>query len=211
MARWLLVTAAVTPKGERRRYALVSAAAELLAEGGFEAVRHRAVAQRAGLPLASTTYYFSSLDDLIARAVEHIAMIEVAQLRARVNALSRRRRGPETTAEVLVELLVGDLSDQTLVEQLISRYERNIACTRLTALRETMRRSLRQRADAVAEAIERSGRAVRIELICTLICAVDGSVVSALVEGRDPRTAAMGAVIDIIDVLAPIDERPVRI
>ncbi|MCV7411063.1 TetR family transcriptional regulator [Mycobacterium florentinum] len=211
MARWLLVTAAVTPKGERRRYALVSAAAELLAEGGFEAVRHRAVAQRAGLPLASTTYYFSSLDDLIARAVEHIAMIEVAQLRARVNALSRRRRGPETTAEVLVDLLVGDLSDQTLVEQLISRYERNIACTRLTALRETMRRSLRQRADAVAEAIERSGRAVRIELICTLICAVDGSVVSALVEGRDPRTAAMGTVIDIIDVLAPIDERPVRI
>nr|WP_231382679.1 TetR family transcriptional regulator [Mycobacterium simiae] len=211
MARWLLVTAAVTPKGERRRYALISAAAELLAEGGFEAVRHRAVAQRAGLPLASTTYYFSSLDDLIARAVEHIAMIEVAQLRARVNALSRRRRGPETTAEVLVDLLVGDLSDQTLVEQLISRYERNIACTRLTALRETMRRSLRQRADAVAEAIERSGRAVRIELICTLICAVDGSVVSALVEGRDPRTAAMGTVIDIIDVLAPIDERPVRI
>jgi DNA-binding transcriptional regulator YbjK len=205
------VTAAVTPKGERRRYALVSAAAELLAEGGFEAVRHRAVAQRAGLPLASTTYYFSSLDDLIARAVEHIAMIEVAQLRARVNALSRRRRGPETTAEVLVELLVGDLSDQSLVEQLISRYERNIACTRLTALRETMRRSLRQRADAVAEAIDRSGRAVRIELICTLICAVDGSVVSALVEGRDPRTAAMGTVIDIIDVLAPIDERPVRI
>jgi DNA-binding transcriptional regulator YbjK len=205
------VTAAVTPKGERRRYALVSAAAELLAEGGFEAVRHRAVAQRAGLPLASTTYYFSSLDDLIARAVEHIAMIEVAQLRARVNALSRRRRGPETTAEVLVELLVGDLSDQTLVEQLISRYERNIACTRLTALRETMRRSLRQRADAVAEAIERSGRSVRIELVCTLICAVDGSVVSALVEGREPRTAAMGTVIDIIDVLAPIDERPVRI
>ncbi len=134
-------------------------------------------------------------------------MIEVAQLRARVNALSRRRRGPETTAEVLVDLLVGDLSDQTLVEQLISRYERNIACTRLTALRETMRRSLRQRADAVAEAIERSGRAVRIELIC----AVDGSVVSALVEGRDPRTAAMGTVIDIIDVLAPIEERPVRI
>jgi DNA-binding transcriptional regulator YbjK len=205
------VTAAVTPKGERRRYALVSAAAELLAEGGFEAVRHRAVAGRAGLPLASTTYYFSSLDDLIARAVEHIGMIEVAQLRARVNALSRRRRGPETTAEVLVDLLVGDLSDQTLVEQLISRYERHIACTRLTALRETMRRSMRQRADAVAEAIERSGRSVRIELVCTLICAVDGSVVSALVEGRDPHTSAMATVIDIIDVLAPIDQRPARI
>src|SRR6516165_10643403 len=90
------VTTAVTPKGERRRYALVSAAAELLCEGGFEAVRHRAVARRAGLPLASTTYYFSSLDDLITSAVAHIGMLEVAQLRAQVATLSRRRRGPET-------------------------------------------------------------------------------------------------------------------
>src|SRR5947209_9900478 len=211
LARWLLVTAAVTPKGERRRYALVSAAAELLAEGGFEAVRHRAVARRAGLPLASTTYYFSSLDDVIARAVEHIAMIEVAQLRARVTALSRRRRGPETTAEVLVDLLVGDVSGPGLADQLISRYERHIACTRLPALRETMRRSLRQRAEAVAEAIERSGRSVHIELVCTLICAVDGSVVSALVEGRDPRAAALGTMVDPVEVLAPIDQPAVRI
>jgi DNA-binding transcriptional regulator YbjK len=189
----------------------VSAAAELLAEGGFEAVRHRAVARRAGLPLASTTYYFSSLDDLIARAVEHIGMLEIAQLRARVTALSRRRRGPETSAEMLVDLLVGDLSDPALTEQLISRYERHIACTRLPALRETMRRSLRQRAEAVAEALERSGRSVRIELVCTLICAVDGSVVSALVEGRDPAAAALSTVVELVDVLAPIDPRPVQI
>lgn len=189
----------------------MSAAAELLAEGGFEAVRHRAVARRAGLPLASTTYYFSSLDDLMARAVEHIAMIEVAQLRSRVTTLSRRRRGPETIAEVLADLLVGDVSGPGLTEQLISRYERHIACTRLPALRETMRRSLRQRAEAVAEAIERSGRSVQIELVCTLISAVDGSVVSALVEGRDPHSAAQGAVVDLIDVLAPIDTRPVKI
>ncbi|HZC51487.1 MAG TPA: TetR family transcriptional regulator [Mycobacterium sp.] len=211
LAPWLFVTAAVTPKGERRRYALVSAAAELLAEGGFEAVRHRAVAQRAGLPLASTTYYFSSLDDLIARAVEHIGMIEVAQLRARVNGLSRRRRGPETTAEMLVELLVEDVSGAGLADQLISRYERLLACTRLPALRETMRRNLRQRAEAVAEAIERSGRSVHIELVRTLLCAVDGSVVSAMVEGRDPRIAAQQTVVEVIEVLAPIDQRAVPI
>jgi DNA-binding transcriptional regulator YbjK len=161
--------------------------------------------------LASTTYYFSSLDDLIARAVEHIGMIEVAQLRARVEALSRRRRGPETTADVLVELLVGDVSGPGLAEQLISRYERHIACTRLPALQETMRRSLRQRAEAVTDALERSGRSTHVELVCTLMCAVDGSVVSALVEGRDPHAAAVGTVVDLIDVLAPIDQRPVRI
>ena len=206
------VTAAVTPKGERRRYALVSAAAQLLCEGGFEAVRHRAVARRAGLPLASTTYYFSSLDDLIACAVEHIWMLEVARLRARVAALSRRRRGPDTTADVLVDLLVSEESGRPLTEQLISRYERYIACARQPALREIQRRSMRQRADAVAEAIERSGRAVRIELVSQLICAVDGAVVCALVDEQPaPRVAARATLIEIIDVLAPHDYQAVRI
>ena len=205
------MTAAVTPKGERRRYALVSAAAELLCEGGFEAVRHRAVARRAGLPLASTTYYFSSLDDLIASAVAHIGMLEVAQLRAEVTALSRRRRGPETTADLLVDLLVGSESDH-LTEQLISRYERYIACARQPALREIQRRNLHHRVDAISEVIERSGRLVRLELVSALICAVDGAVVSALVDDQeDPRAVARATVIDVIDSLAPFDQRTVEI
>jgi DNA-binding transcriptional regulator YbjK len=36
-------------------------------------------------------------------------------------------------------------------------------------------------------------------------------VVSALVEGRDPRTAARQTVVELIEVLAPIDQRPVPI
>ena len=206
------MTAAVTPKGEKRRYALVSAAAELLCEGGFEAVRHRAVARRAGLPLASTTYYFSSLDDLICSAVAHIGMLEVAQLRAEVAALSRRRRGPETTADLLVDLLVGSESGPRLIEQLISRYERYIACARQPALRDIQRRNLHQRADAISEVIERSGRSVRLELVAALIYAVDGAVFSALVDDReDPRIVARATVIDIIDSLAPFDLRTVQI
>lgn len=203
---------AVTPKGERRRYALVSAAAELLREGGFEAVRHRAVARRAGLPLASTTYYFSSLDDLIASAVAHIGMLEVAQLRAQVATLSRRRRSADKTADLLVDLLVGSESEPRLTEQLISRYERHIACARLPGLREIQRRSQRQRVDAVAEVIDRSGRSVRPELVSALICTVDGAVVSALVdELQDPRAVARSTVIDVIDAVAPFDRRPVQI
>jgi DNA-binding transcriptional regulator YbjK len=206
------VTSAVTPKGERRRYALVSAAAELLSEGGFEAVRHRSVARRAGLPLASTTYYFSSLDDLIASAVAHIGMLEVAQLRAGVASLSRRRRGPDATADLLVDLLVGHESGPHLTEQLISRYERYIASARMPALRDIQRRNLRQRVDAIAEAIDRSGRSMRPELVSALICAVDGAVVSALVDDRqDPRIVARSTVIDVIDVLAPFDQRSVQI
>jgi DNA-binding transcriptional regulator YbjK len=203
------VTAAVTPKGERRRCALVSAAAELLCEGGFEAVRHRAVARRAGLPLASTTYYFSSLDELIASAVEYVGMAEALQLRTRVSELSRRRRGAESTAEILVDLLVDDSPDKA---ELISRYERYIACARQPGLRDIQRRVLRQRTDAIGEAVERSGRAVRTELLTALVCAVDGAVVSALVdEVGTPRAAARATLVDVIDILAPYDQRAARV
>ena len=123
------VTAAVTPKGERRRYALVSAAADLLCEGGFDAVRHRAVARRAGLPLASTTYYFSSLDDLIAKAVEHVGTREAEQLR-----LARRRRcrgasaAPSRPPTSSSTCWSATARERGTPKQLISRYERYIAC-----------------------------------------------------------------------------------
>ncbi|MDY6995964.1 MAG: TetR family transcriptional regulator [Actinomycetota bacterium] len=197
------VTAAVTPKGERRRCALVSAAADLLCEGGFDAVRHRAVARRAGLPLASTTYYFSSLEDLIAKAVEHVGTLETQQLHERVELLPRRRRGAEAIADILVDLLVGD-SPERASEQLISRYERFIACARQPGLRDIQRDILKQRTDSVVEIIERSGRSVRPELVSALVCAVDGAVVTALVgDGGGPRVTARATLIDVIDVLAP--------
>ena len=80
--------------------------------------------------LAATTYYFSSLDDLIVKAVEHVGALEAQQLRERVAGLSRRRRGAEATVDVLVDLLVGDDPESQVSEQLISRYERYIACAR---------------------------------------------------------------------------------
>ncbi|MBU3750656.1 MAG: TetR family transcriptional regulator [Mycobacterium sp.] len=197
------VTAAVTPKGERRRSALVRAAAELLCEGGFEAVTHRAVAERAGLPLASTTYYFSSLEELIETAVEYLGTAEVAQLRDRVKALPRRRRGAEAAADLLVDLLAGEPNR----EQLISRYERYIACARNPAMRGVERRLLKQRVAAVGEAMARSGRRVRPDMMTALLYSVDGAVVSALVDDQDgPRESVRATLVDVIDVLAPIDQ-----
>jgi DNA-binding transcriptional regulator YbjK len=198
------VTAAVTPKGERRRYALVRAAAELLCEGGFEAVRHRAVADRAGIPLASTTYYFSSLDELIENAVEYLGAGEVAALRARLRELPRRRRGAEAAADMLVDLLAAE----TTREQLISRYERYIACARHPGLRGVERRLLQQRVDAVGEAMARSGRLARADMMTALLYSVDGAVVSALIgDGGGPRENVRATLVDVIDVLAPIDHR----
>ncbi|WP_336206904.1 TetR/AcrR family transcriptional regulator [Nonomuraea sp. LPB2021202275-12-8] len=68
-------------RGRRRRAHLLTAAVDLLTEGGFAAVTHRAVAQRAGLPLAATTYYFTSRDQLLAEAFAQLVETELATTR----------------------------------------------------------------------------------------------------------------------------------
>ncbi|WP_327092714.1 TetR family transcriptional regulator [Nonomuraea sp. NBC_01738] len=67
-------------RATQRRTTLLQAAVELLTEGGFPALTHRAVAQRAGLPLAATTYYFTNRDELLAQAFSHLVDQELATL-----------------------------------------------------------------------------------------------------------------------------------
>lgn len=66
------------PERPRR---IAQAAITVIAERGIEALTHRAVAAAAGVPLGSTTYYFASLDELIAAALDEAAARSVAALR----------------------------------------------------------------------------------------------------------------------------------
>lgn len=56
-------------RSRQRRDELLAAAIELFAEGGSRAVTHRAVAKQAGLPPATTTYYFTSIEQLLRDAL----------------------------------------------------------------------------------------------------------------------------------------------
>ncbi|NLG47603.1 TetR/AcrR family transcriptional regulator [Gordonia sp. (in: high G+C Gram-positive bacteria)] len=58
---------------QARRAAIVKAAADLVIEVGPERITHRLVAERAGVPLGSTTQYFTSLDDLRTQALQLLA------------------------------------------------------------------------------------------------------------------------------------------
>ncbi|MET8654880.1 MULTISPECIES: TetR/AcrR family transcriptional regulator [Nocardia] len=193
---------ATTPKGERRRQALVAAAAELLLEGGFDAVRHRSVATRADLPLASTTYYFESLEDLIARAVEFSGNAELDTMRRRIGEVSHRRRGAEATVDLVLDLLIG--ADEAARGQLIARYERSVASARHPELRGVQLRLRAQLDELLAEVLRRSDRTVRPEQLRRLVAVVDGAVVAALSEmDPEPRRMARGALLEVIDIVAP--------
>jgi|SRR5882757_4634698 len=191
------MTAASTPKGERRRHELIAAAAALLTEGGFEAIRHRAVAERAGLPLASTTYYFDSLDELIEAAVEFNGRAELDDGRAR---LARMLAGePTDVIEFALDLLVSD-SDS---EAVMLRYERLVGTGRRPYLRPLMRQLGVELHRLLLEILTAGGFRMDPERVNQLISVVDGAVVNALIEVHpDPRGAARRMLLSVMPDLA---------
>lgn len=75
-------------KATDRRNTIIRAATELVPEVGSDNVTHRLVAERADVPLGSTTYYFDSIDDLVHEALQSIADTTRSDLDAMEQRLS---------------------------------------------------------------------------------------------------------------------------
>jgi len=187
-----------TEKGERRRAALVAAAAELLGSGGFDAVRHRAVAEKAGLPLASTTYYFASLDDLTVAAMERHGRDELAQVRADLDALPAPP-DPVAVLELVLDQLLGRDSRHD-PEAVVLRYERFVGAGRRPYLRPLMREMRGEFDVLLVDLLARAGVTLDPTALLRLVAVVDGTVVNSLIEADpDPRAAARAALLDALD------------
>lgn len=188
---------AVTERGERRLQALVDAAAALLEEQGFAAVSHRAVAARAGLPLAATTYYFGSLDELVERALGRLARRHLDRASALAGAFPAAPPGtpapPERLAASLIALVAG--SEETADQAgMLLFYERYIQAGRRPELRPLVASWNAELAGLVAGALERGGYPHEGDLPRVLMAAVDGLLIDLLVCGAEdaPARAAAG-------------------
>ena len=67
---------------EQRRQAILDAAMRIVVREGVRAVRHRAVAAEAQVPLSATTYYFKDIDDLITDTFAQFVERSAAQMAA---------------------------------------------------------------------------------------------------------------------------------
>lgn len=118
-----------TTRGEAQRRALRLAAFELIAEGGFERLRTRDVAERAGVNIATLHYYFKTKEDLIRGVVNDLRRTFAAANPRRVPApeggpLDRLRRELASDIEqaraipgayvVLYELFLRSLRDPAI-------------------------------------------------------------------------------------------------
>jgi DNA-binding transcriptional regulator YbjK len=97
------------PKGAARREAILRATLGIIGERGTDAVTHRAVAERAGLPLSATTYWFASKEELLQEALLLAAREEVERIERVVLDLAPRELDVLEWARAVSAVLAEDL------------------------------------------------------------------------------------------------------
>ncbi len=98
----------------QRRQDIIEATLRVMARDGLRAVSHRAVASEASVPLASTTYYFRDLEDLIIESFLHWSegqRRDIEAFQVRVLALLSQTR-VAGTAEALADAASAYVVDQ---------------------------------------------------------------------------------------------------
>lgn len=104
-------------RGEERRQSLVEACVRIIEADGLEGVTHRRVAVAAGVPLAATTYYFSSKEDLMQAAMEHVIATESERLQVIADAVTRSGdMSLEQGVEALIQWQLALLRERPLAQ-----------------------------------------------------------------------------------------------
>src|ERR671916_278508 len=106
---FVLMAGTNVPKGSARREHILRATLELIGEHGTDAVTHRAVAERAGLPLSATTYWFESKEELLQETLLLAAREEVERVERVVLDLATRELGVVEWARAVSAVLAEDL------------------------------------------------------------------------------------------------------
>jgi DNA-binding transcriptional regulator YbjK len=180
--QWMSATSAVQrPRGAARREALIDAALRIVGEVGPDALTHRRVAEAAGLPLASTTYWFSSKEDLLEAAFELAASHDVLRMRETAAKLAEE----PVTVEAIVTLVLTPADDASRSGRpaLIATYALWLEAARRPSLRELSNRWTDAYCDAVADILEQAG-ADNARLAAELVvAAASGLVMDKLARG----------------------------
>ncbi|WP_330254202.1 TetR family transcriptional regulator [Nocardia sp. NBC_00565] len=139
-------------RGRERRDELISAAIAVIAERGIERVTFRAVADRAGFPASTTSYFFSSVDEVIDAAITRVAETITGNV---ADLLETARSGEMTRdelAESLIELVAGQDNDDS-----VAQFEAYLAVRRRPELAEPVHRIMASIEEAAEKALESFG------------------------------------------------------
>lgn len=168
------------PRGAARRDAMLRAVLKIVGDTGPEAVTHRRVAEVAGLPLASTTYWFSSKEELLAAALERAANADIARLRHAAEATVDEEPADAVGRAILSQVGEGLRSSRA---SLVAAYSLWLEAARRPALRALAVRWTDEYHDVVAQLLERSGASDPVTTARLVVAAADGLVMDQLARG----------------------------
>jgi len=170
------------PRGAARREALLEAALQIVAEVGPDAVTHRRVAEEAGLPLASTTYWFDSKEHLLTQAMELAAERDTARL-LEAAASFASSGGDPLDAAVAAIVEPPDAARQSPRSSLTATYALLVEAARRPALREVARRWTEAYLLTLGRLLEQAGSRRPREDAELLLSAADGLLIEELSMG----------------------------
>ena len=169
-------------RGERRRLAILEATLTLVGRKGAGAITHRAVAEEAGVPLAATTYYFSSKSELVREALTHAAETD-RETTTQLAAELERVQSAEELAAVLADHVADWLGSGRAV--LVSHYEITLEGARRPELAAISRAWTDRYVRVVAEPLRRLGSAAPERDAWIVVTAYDGMMLDQL-SGQRP-------------------------
>jgi DNA-binding transcriptional regulator YbjK len=138
-------------RGEERRERILRATLVVIGRSGIAAVTHRSVAEEAGVPLGSLTYWFGSKNDLLREALRRFVEDEAARLRAIAANLDGDTR-PDDIAERFAAVLEDDKGPEQ-----IAQFELYLEAARNPALRDIARESFRAYEEVAVAALRAAG------------------------------------------------------
>lgn len=186
------------PGSEQTRVRLLRAAAELIAEQGWGAVRTRAVAERAGLPHGAVSYHFRGKQELLTEAALY-TVTRALPLEGLV--------GEQGTPPDLVELIEGWLTGAETTDPVVTgvgmeamlQAERDPVLRRQLA--ELMGRYREAMTDLVASSQRRRTTKVQTDPagLAALLAAIgDGLFLHARIDPELDTEAALTALRDLL-------------
>ncbi|MGZ4172773.1 MAG: TetR/AcrR family transcriptional regulator [Solirubrobacteraceae bacterium] len=169
------------PRGAARREALLEAVLRIVAEVGPDAVTHRRVAETAGLPLASTTYWFTSKEHLLTAALDLAAERDTARLLDYGAEIEQSDTDPlDAIVGAITECDDGSRANRG---SLIATFALLLEAARRPALQQIAQRWPEVYLLTLSRLLERAGSAHAREDAELLLGATDGLLLEQLASG----------------------------
>ncbi|MFJ7253024.1 TetR/AcrR family transcriptional regulator [Streptomyces sp. NPDC098085] len=189
-------------RNPERRTALVDAAIEVLADEGARGLTFRAVDARAGVPVGTSSNYFTNRDDLFMQAAARIT-VRVTPDPARVEKAMRPAPSRELVTDLMRWLVQRMEDDRT---GYLAMLELRLEATRRPALRDRLTQSVRANVDESARFHREAGLPGDADAFLVLYLAMTGLLLEhftlpALLAGPEGGSGAESTVDRLVELV----------